>query len=636
MVNLKAKPYNLDEQGIKWVKDTIANMTIEEKIGQLFVNMGASRDEEYLKSIVDNYHIGGVRYNPGKAEEVYEQNRILQENSKVPLLIAANTEAGGNGACTDGTYVGSEVKIAAANDPKYAYEMGRVSGVEAAAIGCNWSFAPIVDINRNWRNPIISTRTWSADVEQTLELSLEYMRGIAAIGCNWSFAPIVDINRNWRNPIISTRTWSADVEQTLELSLEYMRGIQESGIAPAAKHFPGDGIDERDQHLSFAPNWLSVDEWDTTFGRVYGGLIEAGLPSIMAGHIALPEYVRHFNPQATKEELLMPATLSKYILTDLLRGKMNFNGLVVTDASHMVAMTSAMKRSEMLPTAIAAGSDLFLFFNDPDEDFRYMMDGYKKGIITDERLEEALTRILGTKAALGLHKKAKTEILQPKEEAMAKIGLPENTAIEAEVSDKAITLVKNKEGIFPITPEKHKRVLLVEVKGIDSGFGKLMAMMSGGKKSPIENLKDLLEAEGYEVEIYESPMDKIMKLPKEELMGAIMNVYAQKRPISTLTDNYDLIINVANVAPNTHQRIEWPASKGTPDIPFYVNEVPTIFVSIQSPFHLADVPQVKTYINAYDGKESTLKALVEKMVGRSEFTGVSPVDAFCGLLDTQY
>lgn len=589
MVNLKAKPYNLDEQGIKWVKDTIANMTIEEKIGQLFVNMGASRDEEYLKSILDNYHIGGVRYNPGKAEEVYEQNKILQENSKVPLLIAANTEAGGNGACTDGTYVGSEVKIAAANDPKYAYEMGRVSGVEAAAIGCNWSFAPIVDINRNWRNPIISTRTWSADVEQTLELSLEYMRG-----------------------------------------------IQESGIAPAAKHFPGDGIDERDQHLSFAPNWLSVDEWDTTFGRVYGGLIEAGLPSIMAGHIALPEYVLHFNPQATKEELLMPATLSKYILTDLLRGKMNFNGLVVTDASHMVAMTSAMKRSEMLPTAIAAGSDLFLFFNDPDEDFGYMMDGYKKGIITDERLEEALTRILGTKAALGLHKKAKTEILQPKEEAMAKIGLPENTAVEAEVSDKAITLVKNKEGIFPITPEKHKRVLLVEVKGIDSGFGKLMAMMSGGKKSPIENLKDLLEAEGYEVEIYESPMDKIMKLPKEELMGAIMNVYAQKRPISTLTDNYDLIINVANVAPNTHQRIEWPASKGTPDIPFYVNEVPTIFVSIQSPFHLADVPQVKTYINAYDGKESTLKALVEKMVGRSEFTGVSPVDAFCGLLDTQY
>ena len=586
MVNLRIKPYNLDDEGVKWVQDTIANMTIEEKIGQLFINMGASRDEEYLKGVLDNYHIAGVRYNPGTAEEVYEQNRILQENSKIPLLIAANTESGGNGACVDGTYIGNEVKIAATNDKRYAYEMGRVSGVEASAIGCNWSFAPIVDINRNWRNPIISTRTWSEDVDQTLELSLEYMRG-----------------------------------------------IMESGIAPAAKHFPGDGIDERDQHLSFAPNHLSVEEWDETFGKVYGGLFEAGLPSIMAGHISLPSYVRHFNPEATVQEQILPATLNKYILTDLLRGKMNFNGLVVTDASHMVAMTSAMKRSEMLPTAIAAGSDLFLFFNDPDEDFAWMLEGYKNGIITDERLEEALTRILGTKAALGLHKKAKTEILQPKEEAMAKIGLPENVEIAAEVADKAITLVKNNEDIFPISVEKHKRVLLVDVKGTEGGFG---ALIGAQGPKPTEILKAQLEEEGFEVSIWESPIEKIMSLPAEERRKAIGSIYAAKRPISDLTDNYDLIINVAVVNPNTDQRIQWPASKGTPDIPFYVNEVPTIFVSVQCPFHLADVPQVKTYINTYDNKDITLKALVEKMLGRSEFKGVSPVDAYCGLLDTRY
>ncbi|WP_343101595.1 glycoside hydrolase family 3 N-terminal domain-containing protein [Romboutsia sp. MSSM.1001216sp_RTP31141st1_G3_RTP31141_220114] len=589
MLNLKSKPYNLDEQSIQWVKDTIANMTIEEKIGQLFVNMGASRDEQYLKGVLNNYHIGAVRYNPGKAEDVYDQNKILQENSKIPLLIAANTENGGNGACTDGTYVGSQVKIGATNDPKYAYEMGRVSGVEAAAIGCNWSFAPVVDINRNWRNPIISSRCYSSSAEQVLEFSLEYMRG-----------------------------------------------IMESGIMPAAKHFPGDGIDERDQHLSFAPNWLSVDEWDATFGKVYGGLIDAGLPSIMAGHIALPEYVRYFNPEATIEELTMPATLSKYILTDLLRKKMGFNGVIVTDASHMVAMTSAMKRSEMLQTAIAAGSDLFLFFNDPDEDFKWMMDGYKNGIITDERLEEALTRILGLKAALGLHKKAKTEILQPKEEAMAKIGLEENKIPALEIADKAITLVKNKEDIFPISPENQKRVLLVEPKGHDGGFGKLMAMMCGKGKNAIELMKELLEAEGFVVEIYESPMEKAMKLPPEEMMKSMMDIYSGKRPISELTSKYDLIINIADIGPGTDQRIQWPMSKGTPDIPFYVNEIPTIFVSVQCPFHLADVPQVKTYINTYDNKEYTIKALVEKMLGRSEFVGVSSVDAYCGLLDTQY
>lgn len=586
MVNLKSMPYNLDDEGVKWVQDTIANMTLEEKIGQLFVNMGSSRDEEYLKGVLDNYHIAGVRYNPSKASEVYDQNKILQENSKIPLLIAANTEAGGNGACGDGTYIGHEVKVAATNETRYAYELGRVSGVEAAAIGCNWSFAPIVDINRNWRNPIISTRTWSRDADKTLELSLAYMKG-----------------------------------------------IQESGIVPAAKHFPGDGMDERDQHLSFSVNTLSIDEWDDTFGKVYGGLFEAGLPSIMAGHISLPSYVRHFYPDATTEELVMPATLSKYILTNLLRDKMKFNGLVVSDASHMVAMTSAMKRKDMLPTAIAAGVDLFLFFNDPDEDFKWMMDGYKNGVITEKRLNEALTRTLGIKASINLHKKAKTEILPIKEEAMARIGLEENKAISLEIADKAITLVKNKENIFPISSKSHKRVLLVEVKGFEGGFGKMFARNA---VKPVEIIKEMLEKEGFAVTIWEPIIDKIDKLPKEEQIAAIMNIYAQKRPISEFTDNYDLVINLANVGPSVDQRVQWPPSKGTPDIPFYVNEVPTIFVSLQSPFHLADVPQVKTYINCYDDKDFTLKALVDKMLGRSEFTGISPVDAFCGMLDTQY
>ena len=584
-VDLKAKPYHLSDEDIKWVTDTITGMTIEEKIGQLFVNMGASRTEEYLTDMLNNYHIGAVRYNPGTAEEVYDQNKILQENSKIPMLIAANTEAGGNGACTDGTEVGLEVKIGATKDAKWAYEMGRVSGVEASAIGCNWSFAPVVDISMNWRNPIISNRTFGSDPDQVLEMSLAYMKG-----------------------------------------------IQESGIAPAAKHFPGDGVDERDHHLSFAPNSLSCEEWDATFGKVYQGLIDAGLPSIMAGHIHQPAYSKFFNPDL-KDEDLLPASLSKELITDLLRGKLGFNGVVVTDASHMVAMTSAMKRSDMLPTAIAAGCDLFLFFNDPDEDFGYMMDGYKNGVITEERLEAALTRILGLKASLGLHKKAKTEIMMPKEEAMKQIGRPENVALFKEVADRAITLVKDKQDIWPVTPEKYKRVLLVNVKTAEGAFTKLI---SGNKPKPIDLLKAELESKGFEVEIHESPMDKISELPPEEQMKSIANAYAAKRPIKDLTDKYDLIINVANVKPGeVVQRMTWNALKGTPDIPFYVHEIPTIFVSVNYPFHLADVPQVKTYINAYDGNKGTIEVLVEKMMGKSEFKGIDPVDAYCGFVDTR-
>ena len=582
-VDLRKKPYNLDEDAISWIEETIDSMTLEEKIGQLFVNMGSSRDKNYLSNMVNQYHIGAVRYNPGTADEVYDQNYILQTESKIPLLIAANTEAGGNGACTDGTEVGVEVKIGATNDAKYAYELGRVSGIEASAIGCNWSFAPIVDINRNWRNPIISSRSFG------------------------------------QNP-----------DKVLELSLAYMKGIQESGILPAAKHFPGDGIDERDQHLSFSINSLGTEEWDNSFGKVYSGLIEAGLPSIMAGHIHMPAYSKHFNPDL-KDEDLLPATLSKELITDLLRGKLGFNGLVVTDASHMLGMTGAMKRSELLPTSIAAGCDLFLFFNDPDEDFNYMMEGYRKGIITDDRLLDALKRILGLKAKLGLHKKAKEQILLPKQEALEKIGLIENKSIFKEVADQAITLVKDKQDIWPIVPEKYKRILLVDVHGEKGGFGEVVA---GNRPQAIDLLKQILSAKGFEVEKYISPEEELKGLSQEEKIKNIAGIYAAKRPIKNLTKKYDLIINIANVNPGTVQRIVWPASKGTPDIPFYIHEIPTIFVSVQCPFHLADVPQVKTYINTYDGKQETLEILVDKLMGLSEFKGVSPIDAYCGLKDT--
>ncbi|MBP8892880.1 MAG: hypothetical protein KBH09_11040 [Saprospiraceae bacterium] len=585
LVDLTKKPYNLDQEAIDWVETTIENMSLDEKIGQLFVNMGSDRSEEYLTEIMDDYHIGAVRYNPGTASEIYDQNWILQTKSKIPLLIAANTEAGGNGAVTDGTKLGYEVKVAATGDPKHAYELGRISGVEASAAGCNMSFAPIVDLSKNWRNPIIANRTWG------------------------------------------DRT-----DLVLELSKEYMRGIMEEGILPTAKHFPGDGIDERDHHLSFATNPQTIEEWDETFGRIYGGLIDEGLPAIMAGHIHLPEYEMHFDSELEPEDTL-PASLSKPLLDELLRGKLGYNGLVVTDASHMVAMTSIMPRREMVPTAIEAGCDLFLFFNDPDEDFAYMKAGYEKGLLSEERLLDALRRTLGLKAKINLHNTPREEIMLDKEEAMSRIATAEHAAMKEEIADKSITLVKDKQkDIFPVTPERYKRILLVGVQGVQGGFG---AAIFGGKEEPTEVMKRILEKRGHEVSIWESVEDQIKDLSEAEKLKAIRNVYASKQPITNLTDNYDLIINLADVnGGGTVQRIVWPASKGTPDIPFYVHEVPTIFVSVQSPFHLADVPQVGTYINAYDGDIETLEQLVLKLAGESEFKGVSPVDAYCGLMDT--
>ena len=588
LVDLRKKPYSLDEEAISWIEETIAQMTLDEKIGHLFVNMGSQRTEEYLTGVLNDYKIAAVRYNPGPAADIWEQNYILQTKSKIPLLIAANTESGGNGAVTDGTKIGDEIKIAATADPSYAYEMGKVAGLEAAAVGCNASFAPIMDLSRNWRNPIIANRTWGANVDQVIELSKEYMRG-----------------------------------------------IMEHGIVPFAKHFPGDGIDERDHHLSFASNPMTKSEWMETFGRIYGEMADAGLPGIMAGHIHLLNVEKEMHPEREFDDML-PASLNKTLLDELLRGELGYNGAIVTDASHMIGMTASMPRRELLPTAIEAGCDLFLFFNDPEEDLRWMKEGLENGLLSEERLHDALRRTLGLKAKLGLHlfEGRRQEIMLPKEEALALIGRDEAKQLAKEVADKAITLVKAKqEGIFPVNPDSYKRILLVEVDGYKGGFG---AMINAGKKRAADTLKELLEARGHQVSIWENTEARIAKLPEEERPAAIANVYASKRPIAEITDNYDLIINLVDVnSGGTTQRIIWPAAKGTPDQPFYVHEIPTIVVSVQHPFALADMPQVATYINAYDGLPVTLEALVAKLAGESAFTGVSPVDAYCGLVDTR-
>lgn len=603
MVNLKANPFNLDDAGVQWVKDTIAGMSTEEKIGQLFFNMGSSREESYLKDSVQKYHIGGVRYNPGSSAEIYEQNRILQENAKIPLIVACNTEGGGNGACTDGTYIGDPIKIGATGDTKYAFEMGRISNKEAAAIGCNLSFAPLSDINLNWRNPVISRRCFSNDAD-----------------------------------VVSAMTQA------------YFKGTHETkGFGCAAKHFPGDGVDERDHHLSPSVNSMDCDTWMNTFGKVYKGLVDCGLEAVMAGHIMQPAWTRALNPSIADEDI-MPASLSPELLQGLLRGKLGFNGMILTDASHMVGLTCMYKRSEVLPRAIAAGCDMFLFFNDMDEDFGFMMDGYKNGIITEERLQDALERILALKAHLGLHTKAPADRMPPRAEVEQIVGCAAHKAMAREVSQKAVTLVKNKQAVLPLSPEKHKRILLVPAKG--AAGGGIFALMKGGKgPSPEEKLAQRLRERGFEVTIYEDPLKKIeaqmaasqkqadadgKPAQNADMSKALMVYFAGKSSIADFVAKQDLVITLGEVngMGQTCERVAWAMSKGGGEIPWYVHEVPVVVASIGHAFLLADVPQARTYINAYDDKDDTLDALAERLCGEQEFTGVDPVDAFCGLWDT--
>ena len=579
MIELKARPFYLDDEAIAWVENTLNGMTLEEKCGQIFCPMGFNNTPEYLNHLLKDIKVGGMMYRPSVAADIQQTHRTIQSMAKIPLLLAANTECGGNGLAFEGTTFGQPMAVAATNDPENAYRMGKVACSEGAALGLNWAFAPIVDIDMDFHNPITNTRTFGSDVDRV-------------IACGSA----------------------------------YMRAADETNVAVAIKHFPGDGVDERDQHILTSINSLNCEKWDETYGKVYSTLIQRNAKTVMVGHIAQPAYVRHYNPDATAEECLRPASLSKEVVTDLLRGKLGFNGLISTDATPMVGFTAAMPRAKAIPTAIASGVDMILFNKSLDEDFGYLMAGIREGILSEERLNEAVTRILATKASLNLHTKQANGTLVPGAEALTTVGCQQHRAWAAEVADKAVTLVKDTQNLLPISPKKFPRVYLnVIQKNIVSNDPVAAAW------------KELFEKEGFEVTVrdrtttigFEDLCDPDSMSPEKKYM-----MYEMYRSVEEMKKDYDLyvyIVNMENASNNTTLRLNWNVAFGLgDDAPWLASEIPVMMISTAYPYHMFDAPMIPTFINAYSGAPAFCKAIMEKVMGRSEFKGVSPVDPFCG------
>lgn len=566
MVDLKAKPYYLSDEQVKWVKDTISSMTDEEKIGQLFVNMVTDRSPEVLKEVVDKYHPGAIRYHNASAEELYEQNRILQKQSKIPLLIASNCEAGGNGGVEGGTAIANGAAIAAIDSEEAAFQMAKVGAAEAVAVGCNWNFAPIVDLTYNWRNTIVQMRAFND------------------------------------NP-----------DDVIRYAKSFFKGTKTQNMATCMKHFPGDGTEENDQHLLMGVNEMSCEEWDSTFGRVYKELIDEGVMTIMAGHIALPAYSKKLRPQIADSDI-RPATLAPELITDLLKGKLGFNGLVVTDASHMIGMFGAsVPRKEQVPGAIAAGCDMFLFFNDRDEDFGYMMEGYRNGTITEDRLNDALQRILGIKAALNLHILQKEDKLLPPKENLSVVGCKEHHDLSKEMADKYVTLVKDRKAYLPLKPETCKRIKLMFI----SGEGMVVAgkLTKGNDDQVKAEVIKQLEARGFTVDAED------------------MQVKGKMEEFRQKYDAVLLVLNVMGFAQFNTMRIKWSLPTQQP---WYMSEVPTIVLSLSFTNMLIDVPMAGTYINAYLNHPEAIEAAIGKITGESEFKGRFNDNVFCDRWETRF
>lgn len=562
MIQYTKNPFYLKKEQIDWVEDTYKAMTIEEKLGQLFVPIVFTKDKNELIELVEQTHIGGMLYREGLGEELRKSHKILQDATKIPLLIASNLEYGGNGSAVEGTYFGREMLVAATDDNEKAYQLGKVCCREGAAVGVNWSFAPVVDIDFNYHNPITNVRTFGSDLERVIQMGKEYIKA-----------------------------------------------AKEENMAAAVKHFPGDGVDERDQHLVTSVNSFTCEEWDNTYGKIYKAMIEAGTLSIMAGHIAMPAYEEYFDKKDCTA--CTPATLSKNLLTHLLRERLGFNGLIITDATPMVGFCSAMERERAVPLSIENGCDMFLFNRNMEEDMAFMKKGYEKGILSEERLEEAVKRILATKAALHLPEKQQKGELVPQKKAMDILSCKLHDEWARECADLGITLVKDTKKLLPLNPVLQKRVLL-----------EIMGDFHSNERVSGFFIRQL-EQEGFEVTLYEKEGFEVMKDSVEGFKG-----------------RYDLVLYVANIetaSNKTVSRLNWHTMFGLGNnMPWMANELPTVFLSLGNPYHLLDVPMIHTFINGYCNSNYVMEAMIEKLIGRSEFKGKSPIDPFCGRKDLRY
>ncbi len=560
MLDYKSKPFYLSDEDIVWVRESLASMSLEDKIGQLFCLTDITTDCGELQALVSKYRPGGFMYRAGNGADIQKAYAAMNAVAKIPMLFPCNLESGGNGISPEGTFFGRPLQVAATGETEQAERLGYVCASEGTAVGCNLAYAPIVDIDYNWRNPITNVRTFGSDPDTVLKMASAYMDGVARA---------------------------------------------ERPMAVCIKHFPGDGVDERDHHLMPTVNSLSAQEWMSSFGKVYKTLIDKGAQTLMCGHILQPALERLIEPEIRDEDML-PASQSRNLIKGIIREKLGFNGLITTDATPMVGFSAIQSRANAIRSAISAGADMIVFCKNLDEDYAAVRDGLESGEISLERLDEAVCRQLALKASLGLHR---SPLSSP--DALGKLGCEEHTRWAEECADKAITLVKDNQALLPISPEKTRRVRLTVLgENQSGGFGE--------SENITEPLKEALEKAGFEVSLYDyASMER----------GEIFFCGAED-----MKKKFDLSIVAANVATGsnyTSRRLDWIPLMAANE-PWYMKDIPTLFISFCSPYHMIDVPFISTFINCYSSSRFCVEAAVDKLTGKSSFKGISPVDPWCG------
>ncbi len=430
----------LDKTAEKWVQDTLKRMTLDEKVGQLLLpsidavvtSTDSDTYEKKLHLVRDlkvgaihvfggsealpaellnpNYGTGGSASRRGNPLAAATFLNRLQQASAIPLLTTADFEGGAGYILEGATRLPREMAIAATRDPKLAFEAGWVSGVEARAVGVTVDYYPIFDVNNNPRNPIINIRSFGEDV------------GLVS-----------------------------------EMGVAYMRGIQAGGALATAKHFPGHGDTDVDTHLGLAKIDYPRERLDRVELAPFRAAVDAGIDAVMSAHIILP---------ALDPTPGTPATLSRPILTGLLRGEMKFDGLIFTDSMQMYAITKNFGSEKAAVMAVKAGADLVVHPPDEDAAFGAIKAAIESGEIPREQIDRSVERILRAKARLGLHQSRLVDV----NAVESTLGGRAHEAVNTKICERALTLIKDERNQVPLPVGKDAGILYLSVLDYPSGW----------------------------------------------------------------------------------------------------------------------------------------------------------------------
>ncbi len=546
-----SKPAALNQT---WIEQTLASMTLDEKIGQLIipatVGMFLSQDSETFQQMrrdITEFHVGGYHM-LGEVSILHEPAGVallinhLQELARVPLWITADFEGGVGLRYIGATRLPRAMAMGATRNPEMAYQAARITAEEARALG--------VQVN---------------------------------------FYPVADVNNNARNPIINIRSFGGDPNQVGLMARAYIRGSQEHGVMATAKHFPGHGDTSTDSHLELPVVDVDRARLNSIELPPFRAAIEEGVGGVMSAHIALPQI----------ETERLPATLSPKMLSGILRGEMKFNGVIFTDALNMRGVAAHYPEGEAAVRAIKAGADVLLYPPSVEQAFVALKHAVEAGEIKESRLDESVRRILSAKEKLGIDRNRFVDIGNLDKA----LGTIEHQRTAQQIIESAITLVRDTRKVFPLKLASEQKVLFISMVDNSDGWrdGVPGSAFYAGlvKRHPSSThvyVTDKTSPAEFEL------IKKLAALSDAVIVNAFIRVASFKGSIDMSEGEINLLKHLSAI------------------------KRPFAFVLFGSPYLLSFVPELPTYVLAYEYYPAAEEASLKAVLGEIEFKGKLPIE----------